>query len=338
MKLKGFFLIFLLGAAILSSALFFSPYFIRQTAVRLIKNAVPGSEVTAGSCRFVRGHRLELRDIRLTLKTPSKNFPRPGLPGPGNNWLSFLVPSVAVKDLRLDVQTTDLSLQGSFSFTRDMKHSAFEDLSVDVSSLAVGGAQIKNIRASSDKPGEGPFSVENISFNKFLVEKLGGRFALSDAGVLLDGVSAGFLGGTLRGRLALTRLGETPVCTAEIDLDGIPIAAFLKLWEWDKKVSATGSLRGHLIVEIAGGKLARLDGALLAVSDGHLVILDEAFLQNIAARSKQPIEIVKASFEDYHYNTGTIGVSLEENDLRLHLDLDGEKGKRDLEVKLHDWF
>ena len=338
MKLKRILIIFLLSVAALSAALIVSPHFIRQAITRSIQDAVPESTVTLGSCRFVRGNHLVLGDMGISLKTPSKNFPKLQVPESNGGFLPLLLASVSVRDLRFDIQTRDLSMNGALSFTRNLRSETFESLSLDLSSLALGLATAKEIRASSDAPGTGDFSVGSLLFSKFKVENLRGLFQVSDAGVLLEKMNARFLDGTVKGRLTLTRLGTLPVCTAELDLTDIPVASFLKLWEWEKKVAANGKLRGHLIAEISGGKLTRLDGAMLATADGNFVILDQAFLENIAARAKQPIEIVRASFEDYHYNTGTVGVSLEENKLRLRLDLEGEKGKRDLEVTLHDWF
>jgi hypothetical protein len=43
------------------------------------------------------------------------------------------------------------------------------------------------------------------------------------------------------------------------------------------------------------------------------------------------------SFKDYHYNTGVMKLSKAQDDLSLDIALDGEKGKRNLMVTLHDF-
>ncbi len=338
MKLRLTFLIPAAAGLALAAAFFAAPRIARSAVVDALQKAVPGSAVSVGSCRFTPGGPLILEDVRLALETPSKNFPRLRAASSGKGLLPLLVPAVVVKDMRPDIRTADLALSGTLSFTRDMRSSAFRELTLDIRTLTLGGGAVSGLWASTDAPGAGRFGAAKISFDKFAAENLEGRFALSDAGVLLDGVRADLLGGRARAKLTAARLGDAPVVTAEADLQGIPIASVLRLWEWDKKCAADGRVGGHLLAEFSAGKLSRLEGALVAEGGGDLVVLDQRFLENIAERSKQPIEIVKASFENYHYNSGTVGISLQENGLRLGLDLEGEQGKRDLEVTLHDWF
>lgn len=336
MKLRRDFIVFIAAGTVLAGAFLAAPRFLRSTLVSSIEKSLPGSTVRIGSCRLTFRHGLLLQDVRVSLQS-SKNFPAPKLPS-GKNPFSFLLPPVTVQGLRLDIKSADLRMEGTFAFVWLPGPSAVKNLTLDIPSLSLGRFKVKNLRASSDKPGAGRFAADSLAMDRFSAGNIQGLFRLSGAGASLDELSADFLGGKVTGRVTLARLEDAPVGTAELELDALPIASFLKLWEWDKKMGADGIVRGQLIAEASGGKLTHLNGALVASGDGSLVILDQAFLENIAQRTKQPISIVKASFENYHYNTGTIGVSLEEEGLRLQLDLDGEKGKRNLEVTLHDWF
>jgi hypothetical protein len=111
----------------------------------------------------------------------------------------------------------------------------------------------------------------------------------------------------------------------------------IEAFEWDKKVSVTGLFTGKMDIEGQGNGIARLEGAFDAkAGGGDIRILDQAFLQRIADNSKQPIEIVRASFENYHYTNGRARFRLEGKDILLNLDLEGDAGKRNLEVNLHD--
>jgi hypothetical protein len=68
-----------------------------------------------------------------------------------------------------------------------------------------------------------------------------------------------------------------------------------------------------------------------------MVVRDETMLKNMAQAADQPLDILMESFKDYHYNTGVMKVGKVKDDLSLDIALDGEKGKRNLSVTLHDF-
>jgi hypothetical protein len=68
-----------------------------------------------------------------------------------------------------------------------------------------------------------------------------------------------------------------------------------------------------------------------------MVVKDETMLKNMARAADQPLDILMESFKDYHYNTGVMKLGLARDDLNLDIILDGEKGKRNLSVTLHDF-
>jgi hypothetical protein len=88
-----------------------------------------------------------------------------------------------------------------------------------------------------------------------------------------------------------------------------------------------------------GADIHILDGDFSAVDPGGLLeIKNEEFLKNIARNSQQPLDIVIASFKDYHYNVGALRVALEKSDLVFDAALDGETGKRNINITLHDFL
>ena len=62
-----------------------------------------------------------------------------------------------------------------------------------------------------------------------------------------------------------------------------------------------------------------------------------ATLENMARDTKQPLDLLVESFKDYQYNIGTIKLFLDHNNLTLDIVLDGEAGKRELKIILHDF-
>jgi hypothetical protein len=196
------------------------------------------------------------------------------------------------------------------------------------------GAQADNV-VLTFKKGFGMISAERIGTQRAALTALGSSFRKKGALYDFDRIRADFLGQEIRGR-AKVLLGKTPKYDAAFIAGALPAQTVIETFEWDKKVSVTGIFSGKLDIEGEGEKLARLEGVFDAAGGGDIRILDQAFLQRIADNAKQPIEIVRASFENYHYNTGRARFRLEQKDLLLNLDLEGDAGKRNLEVNLHD--
>jgi hypothetical protein len=87
---------------------------------------------------------------------------------------------------------------------------------------------------------------------------------------------------------------------------------------------------GHDI-EILSGELSSFG------SGGILVIKDTNFLQNMARKTNRSLNLLVENFKDYHYNIGTIKLLLDNGDLVLDSVLEGETGKRDINIVLHDF-
>lgn len=181
-------------------------------------------------------------------------------------------------------------------------------------------------------------SIESLQAGKLHVEGLRAGVRLSGRTLSLQPLFFRFLGQPVTGRA--TVLLQTPLRTdIHLSLATLPVSALLETMDWDKKLSVKSLLTGDVFLAFEGDRLADLRGNLASLSPGgDIVILDQEFLRQIAERAKQPLEIVKASFENYHYNTGIVSLSLADEKVRLGLHLDGEQGKRDLEVTLHDFI
>ena len=158
-----------------------------------------------------------------------------------------------------------------------------------------------------------------------------------DASINLSLFSGTWLETPLKGEGHLF-LSPEPHYDASIQNNPLPIPQILVVMEWDKKILVNGKISGQLKLEGNFSKLTKLEGLWKNDSDGSLLIADPTLLDRLAAASKQPIEIIKASFEKYHYNEGLLTLGLVQENIRLAIQLNGEAGKRDLEVNLHDLF
>ena len=61
-------------------------------------------------------------------------------------------------------------------------------------------------------------------------------------------------------------------------------------------------------------------------------------MENIARSGNQPVELLVDNLKNYHYNTGTINLSLVEDGLNMEMALDGAEGKRNLNIILHNFI
>lgn len=250
---------------------------------------------------------------------------------------SVKLAKLAISNLKLDIETQDLTLAGKVSFIRDMELEKFEDASVSIPKLRLGAITMKDIESKINYAQRGKLSIQQISFQKWNLEDVLLDLELKSDRLDLNLESALWLGAPLTGS-GEVRFIPSMSYSLKIDINTLPISRILTAYEWDKKLSVSGQLGGSLEITGAGSRITDLKGIMRNATDGNIVILDQAFLQRIADSAKQPIEIIKATFENYHYNEGEVAVSLDGQKIRLGINLNGGAGKRNLEVYLHDLF
>jgi hypothetical protein len=68
-----------------------------------------------------------------------------------------------------------------------------------------------------------------------------------------------------------------------------------------------------------------------------LIIKDAQVLKNLASNTNQSADLLMENFQNYHYNIGALKLFLDNGNLILDAALDGETGKRDLNIVLHDF-
>lgn len=201
----------------------------------------------------------------------------------------------------------------------------------------VGAVEISDITAFI-KGGAHTITALRLQYRKTELKDVRALLSWKDGALMADGILAQFVGQEIRGNGSWspgTKGGYRLALTAA----EFPAQALIDTMEWQKKVSVSGKFIGKLDLAGNGPKLSSLEGTFDAwPAGGEITVLDPALLQRLADSSHQPIEIVEASFKRYVYNSGLARLSLQKNDLMLKLELDGDAGKRNLEVNLHDLF
>lgn len=185
--------------------------------------------------------------------------------------------------------------------------------------------------------GHGPIAADAIQVGKMSIDIVRGNAHMTHDQLTVGPLTGDVLGGAVEAELRVP-LAVDPVIDARLNIVGLDLDALTDTFELKKKVQAHGKLSGALVMTFEGLKLKSINGTVSSLQGGAVSIQDTRFLKNLAAYSKQPEDIVVESLKDYQYNTGGIKIWIEDGGLVLGIRMDGEQGKRDLQVKLHDFI
>lgn len=199
-----------------------------------------------------------------------------------------------------------------------------------------GSFEASGISMDVTSPGTAEFAVESLVSGKFRISDVEGVLRQKGiTGIEIGSFSGKMFGGALSGYGAAGRAAGG--YTMDLVADGVDMAkATMELGLGDK-IDLAGIMNGDISLKgrFSGPEL--LTGSLsLASKAGTLLVKDKRFFEMVAEKTRQPLEIVKASFEDYEYTTGTVNLDLDGKDLIMTVYLEGDKGKRDIKVILHD--
>jgi hypothetical protein len=341
-----------------------------------IGRVLPGSEVSIGKCDVRFGRSIVLADITIKKNTGFKisvkeagaiydigplikgmvssayvngadiNIDMPGIKlsdvgdklGVKMGGRSFRIDALNVSDLKLNCNTKDLDAVVSLSGSFDAKELFPKNIGLIVDKLVWDGVKIEGLKldvASGDP--SGGLSIGSIKYNKMAVSGVTGRPSLANKRFSVEAIYGKIFNGSAKGALGLVA-GSRISYAINLEFTGLDSGEMIKELDLADKAEARGLVKGSLSMEGEGGGIRLLKGAFVAEGEGgSFVIKDEALLKSIAERTKQPVEIIRESFQDYSYNKGSTWLFLEEKDLRLGASLEGEKGRRDVDVIIHEF-
>ncbi len=213
-----------------------------------------------------------------------------------------------------------------------------ESCDVSIEYLEAGGARLQGgyLRVARGK-NDGLIGAETLRIGKLNIKDIKGKARLEGEYLFLDSLSAGTLSGLLQGSFGVN-LDDFFKYQAELNLVNLDMDVFVKDFAFNEKVDVTGKVSGFLRLRGQKEKILAIDGNFSAGKDGGtLTIKDLRFLENIARGSGQALDLVVESFKNYRYNTGSIHISLENNNIVFLINLDGNTGKRSLNIILHDF-
>lgn len=350
--------------------------FFVSLARKELRKIFPASAVTIKECNFLALNRLSLSGIEIknapffdiNIKEAGAGYnlfallkfslsgiylkdaailvssSKPILPGLLKNANQGSSPSIPLRikvlrleNVKLKVESPDLNISGVVSLEADLLSRSLNSCRLEVDSLSAQGFWFKKLFLNAKSGVEGYFSIEQASYNKGKIRDIKSRVWLRKEGVFLDSLSFGIFDGQANGDLTFRTVGSGEY-SAHLRFAGLDLEAFVRDFELEKKFLLGGKASGDIALEGKGVNFRILSGKFSALdSGGRLDVTDAKFLENLAQRSGKSLNILIEGFKNYHYNTASMRFALDNSDLTMGVYFEGEEGRRDLTVVVHDF-
>ncbi|MBP7089183.1 MAG: YdbH domain-containing protein [Candidatus Omnitrophica bacterium] len=250
---------------------------------------------------------------------------------------AFLVESLEFKNIAINLKTKQAILKTVLTAEINPIEQIVNYLEGKVVLLKYQDFQLQGayLEASQNKQGE--LSVEKIQYDKVKIENIKSIIRLNNKTLNMNSLSAKIFKGDILGNLSL-KIDKNWEYFCHLNFTNIDLVDFIDSFNLQKKIRLDGALVGNISLKGRGKEINILDGGFNALSPGGmLVIKDDKFLETMAKRTGQSLDILAESFKDYYYNSGVIKLSLDKGDLVFHIALEGDKGARNLAITLHDF-
>jgi len=250
----------------------------------------------------------------------------------------FLIHSLELANLNLKIKSQELNLESRISAEINLVQQLVNSLDLKINSLQAEGLDLKNasLKAGQLVPA-GVFEVEQLKFDKLKVERIESSVRLKDKNLYLDSLSASLFAGKIKGSVNL--LIDNPLeYLVNLVITQLNLNTIVDDFKLNEKLDLSGRLNGTIALKGRGLGFTVLDGRFSSdAAGGDLTIKDKSYLEKIARGSGQSLDILVENFKNYHYNKGVMNLSLEERNLILDIALDGEAGKRNFTVTMHNF-
>lgn len=364
----------LFSLLMLMVAIFIEPA-ISFVAKKQLEKVFIGSQVSIGSCRFRPLRQISLFEVEIkepniyNLKVKeagihfslfsllSRNILKFSLKDPlvdihlGQKSLVGLRSSLRISSSRLFVlQDLELSramlklnskeanVSGEFSVGLNAAKPSLNTLNGKIDFIAIQDFRLEEASLLYDKEAKpGQLNIALIKYNKAKIENVSAKLRLENGALFLDALAAQIFGGKVEGDL-VARLEKDLGYEINFNFTDLDLERFIDDFDLKEKFQMTGRLSGRVSLKGSGLNINSVSGGLrTSDTGGFLTITDKRMLENLARTSQQSMDILVESFRNYHYNIGTIKLGLDNGNLILDVSLEGEAGKRNLNIIVHEF-
>lgn len=275
-----------------------------------------------------------VQSAALSIKRPNQNFVSYLQMYISQEPSNVMFSGIECLDCDLNVRFKDLQVVGKFSTDVDLIQQTVNSLHLNISSLKYQALNLENVLLWATRSNNrGEFTAVKILYDKVAVTEINSLVRLENKSLILDDVSANIFDGNISGD-AVISMTVVPAYQARLQFRGLDISRFVESFELNNKFMMIGKAKGNIQLQGQGVKLEILDGDFMVDNaGGRLMIKDVSFFDHIPYRTS--VDGLVESVQDYYYHTGSAKLSLQDQGLAVDVHLDGEQGKRDFNIILH---
>ncbi|MCM8823934.1 MAG: YdbH domain-containing protein [Candidatus Omnitrophica bacterium] len=376
MRKRNLLFIFIIFLLVFLALLFIEPLIIHLAKTR-IEKILPNCSVKIGDCKFELFDRLNFSSIEISKlphyelridnlnifynldSIVNKKLLKVSLHGgyininlPQRNLLfipnvtstspkkSFLfLDFLELTNIEINLDFSDCKINGKISTILSLKDInrlfKFLDLNIDYGEIGNFKIEYGNININEDS--SGLFKLNKLKYNDLLLRNIYGNIRLGYREVYLPYFSGELFGGHLSGNLGFL-YKNNPIYSFEFKFFNIDTSRVVKAFKFMDKVWIKGRVDGELVFKIEDNNLNVINGYFSAIEPGgNLTIKDKRLLEKLPGVSSKQLDLLVESFKDYSYNRGVVKLGLQGNDLLVEINLDGDKGKRNLNINFYDF-
>jgi len=184
----------------------------------------------------------------------------------------------------------------------------------------------------------GVLLIDKIQWGNWIMHKIKSIVRLDKQKLFFKPLSAEMYNGLIDGDINIT-IEKEPEYSALFNFNNLDLADFVDAFKLNEKVKIQGLLTGNLVLNGRGKNFKILNGNFYSGRQGGDVIInDTQFLKRLVTQSNQSADFLMESLKNYHYNVGDIKLSMDQGAAVLEINLNGETGKRNFQIRLHNFF
>ena len=251
----------------------------------------------------------------------------------------FSVKEAALSDLRLRLSFPDLDLSGTISLSYLPGEKKITNLDVKFDTVEARGVTLSGLMISQ-APGSdrGELYIKKMAYNNAVINDARGTLRKENNIFYCDDLKGRVLDGQISGDMTID-IGKGPEFSLSLDGAGLDLNSFTRDFKMEEKLGMTGLLNGSISLSGNSSGISGLSGRFTAgAPGGSLNIKDKRFIENMARRTGQSLEILEENLKNYRYNTGIVSMTLDGANIIMDVELNGDAGKREFNVILHDFI
>jgi hypothetical protein len=244
---------------------------------------------------------------------------------------------LVLRDLGLSLRAKDFAMEAELNLEISPSQKKIVSSESTIHLIKLGEIKIESVQILKQKSSKLKLFIKKANLGKIELKETEAFPEMKGDVLILESLNSAILDGRLSGNLKF-QLARLLRYAGELKFKDIDLGKIINKFNLEEKISFVGRADGRIVIEGEGRDLSLLEGSFeLAETGGSLSVRDTRFLKNLAEGTDQPLDILVEGLKDYHYNSGKLKLKLEEDTLILKINLDGEEGKREFMVRIHNF-